>query len=162
MEMNTYKTISRHKFEDSIQNMNVIPMGHFILFLCFVFPLGINFRAIICLLTVLSFLVLRKFYNWQSSKINFLLIGIYLAVLIGEIWILGIPTSLQVSAKTDFEIALIGELLSFLPIIYIGLRFIFLVPLLSLFISGIGVEYSPPKEKGKKIVDERILDSSFN
>ena len=159
MENDIKKTISRHKFEDSVQNLNVIPMGHFILFLFFLFPLGVNFRAIICLLTLLSFFALRKFYDWQSNKINFLLIGIYLVVLIGEVWILGFPNSLLVSAKHDFEIALIQELLSILPVIYVVLRFFFIVPLISIFISGISIDHVPKSDEEQPIVDERILDS---
>lgn len=159
MEGDIKKNITRYRFEDSIQNLNVIGMGHFILFLCFIFPIGINFRAIICLLILLSFLVLKKIYNWQSNKINFLLIGIYLALLVGEILILGFPDILPFSANHDFEIAIMKEIFSVFPIIYVALRVVFLIPLMSLFFSGITIEHLPPKDDSQPVVDEQILDN---
>lgn len=149
--------ITQYKIEDAIQSINIIPLGHFVFLLCF-FPMGMaNPRLFVSLGIVLLFWGLKKYYTWQSSSVNLVLIFVYLAVVLIELVIFGFPSILlDISNNGLSKENIFGILIAMLPYVYVGLRVVLVFPLLSVFFLNLGLKHRFGYD------DEGVLDSSFN
>ena len=138
--MPTSNRILHYKFQDSIKGVYSIAIMHGLFTAFFLIgPLPeivFSNRAILCLtITALSAYLLNN-YDWRSAENNHLIIGLYALSVVFELIVLGIPQSESKLPQQHIYLTNKGGLTDIIiglaPAVYLGLRGLFIIPLLVL------------------------------
>ena len=148
MKTSIAKKIAEYKFQEDLKTVYATPIGHLCLFSCFAFPqiavvLTSPFAKFSLIIAILFFIGL-KLNNWQSHQLNLYFIFVYLFLLVGEWFLLGIP-GYTIGFHKGTVVSK-GVLLEFmgglLPFIYVGMRIFLIIPLILITISSHHLNHS--------------------
>lgn len=151
------KNIIHYKFEDAVRMTNLCDAGNALLFS--VYCLGglslilSSFHAQICGFTALVFFVIKQKYDWRSTFFSWLLVVLYLALFIVELVKLGLPISPLTLDEQLSDGMLLNLFIGIVPEVYIGLRLLFVFPLLNI------IFIEKPRVLSNKKTDSALLPS---
>ena len=134
-------SIEEYKFEDDKALIQGLIVGNIMLALIFlVGDLNLiisDLRTQLCMISGLFFLIIHKYYEWKSPKVNVVFMLIYLLIFMIEFLYIGIPESaIRFDENRLSKGAMLEMFIGFLPYLYIGIRLALIFPLIQIIFSS--------------------------
>ncbi len=136
------KRIISYRFADSKVNVITLAVIHLGLGILLLVPPGAQVwswgRPQLCLLLALGFFALYRLYDWRSTANNLIWLGLYLLSLLYEFTAYGFPGApMAMSDAGTLGKGIFTEMfIQSLPAVYVGLRLIMTVLLLTVIRAG--------------------------
>jgi hypothetical protein len=132
--------ILQYRFEDKKAAIMATVIGNLAMGLIILFADWENFMKVpqtqYCLASGLLVLLLIMNYHWKNVEVNGLIVILYVITVMVELYFLGLPKSpMAFSGDTASKGFLFEILINLLPYLYISLRVLLVIPLISILLS---------------------------